>query len=140
LRRNLGLVFQGQKLLYDRSVFDNVMLPLIVTGQPYREAARRARAALDKVGLLAREKANPVTLSGGEQQRLCVARAVVNRPAILLADEPTASLDSAYADEIMEMFNAFNQVGVTVLVATHDRQLIAKYRKRVLALDHGRLQ
>ncbi len=140
LRRNLGLVFQGQKLLYDRSVFDNVMLPLIVTGQPYREAARRARAALDKVGLLAREKANPVTLSGGEQQRLCVARAVVNRPAILLADEPTASLDSAYADEIMEMFTAFNQVGVTVLVATHDRQLIAKYRKRVLALDHGRLQ
>ena len=140
LRRNLGLVFQGQKLLYDRTVFDNVMLPLIVTGQPYREAARRARAALDKVGLLTREKANPVTLSGGEQQRLCVARAVVNRPAILLADEPTASLDSAYADEIMEMFIAFNQVGVTVLVATHDRQLIGKYRKRVLILDHGKLQ
>jgi cell division transport system ATP-binding protein len=140
LRRNLGLVFQGQKLLYDRSVFDNVMLPLIVTGQPYREAARRARAALDKVGLLTREKANPVTLSGGEQQRLCVARAVVNRPAILLADEPTASLDAAYADEIMEMFYAFHQVGVTVLVATHDQQLIGKYRKRVLMLDHGRLQ
>src|SRR5437660_6965063 len=139
LRRNLGLVFQGQKLLFDRSVFDNVMLPLIVTGQPYREAARRARAALDKVGLLQREKANPVTLSGGEQQRLCVARAVVNRPAILLADEPTASLDAAYADEIMEMFSAFNQVGVTVLVATHDRQLIGKYRKRVLTLDHGKL-
>jgi len=111
-----------------------------VTGQPYREAARRARAALDKVGLLQREKANPVTLSGGEQQRLCVARAVVNRPAILLADEPTASLDAAYADEIMEMFSAFNQVGVTVLVATHDRQLIGKYRKRVLTLDHGKLQ
>jgi len=140
LRRSLGLVFQGQKVLYDRSVFDNVMLPLIVTGQPYREAARRARAALDKVGLLTREKANPVTLSGGEQQRLCVARAVVNRPAILLADEPTASLDAAYADEIMEMFHAFNQVGVTVLVATHDRQLIGKYHKRVLTLDHGRLQ
>ena len=140
LRRNLGLVFQGQKLLYDRTVFDNVMLPLIVTGQPYRDAARRARAALDKVGLLTREKANPVTLSGGEQQRLCVARAVVNRPAIVLADEPTASLDSAYADEIMEMFSAFNQVGVTVLVATHDRQLIGKYRKRVLVLDHGKLQ
>jgi cell division transport system ATP-binding protein len=140
LRRNLGLVFQGQKLLYDRSVFDNVMLPLIVTGQPYREAARRARAALDKVGLLTREKANPVTLSGGEQQRLCVARAVVNRPAILLADEPTASLDAAYADEIMEMFHAFHQVGVTVLVATHDQQLIGKFRKRVLTLDHGRLQ
>jgi cell division transport system ATP-binding protein len=133
-------VFQGQKLLYDRSVFENVMLPLIVTGQPYREAARRARAALDKVGLLTRERANPVTLSGGEQQRLCVARAVVNRPAILLADEPTASLDAAYADEIMDMFHAFHQVGVTVLVATHDQQLIGKYHKRVLALDHGRLQ
>ena len=140
LRRNLGLVFQGQKLLYDRSVFDNVMLPLIVTGQPYREAARRARAALDKVGLLRFEKANPVTLSGGEQQRLCVARAVVNRPAIVLADEPTASLDAAYADEIMEMLSAFNQVGVTVLIATHDRQMIEKWRKRVLTLDHGRLQ
>ena len=140
LRRNLGLVFQGQKLLYDRSVFDNVMLPLIVTGQRYREAARRARAALDKVGLLRLERANPVTLSGGEQQRLCVARAVVNRPAIVLADEPTASLDAAYADEIMEMFSAFNQVGVTVLIATHDRQMIEKWRKRVLTLDHGRLQ
>jgi cell division transport system ATP-binding protein len=130
LRRNLGLVFQGQKLLNDRSVFDNVMLPLVVTGQPYREAARRARAALDKVGLLSREKANPVTLSGGEQQRLCVAR----------ADEPTASLDAAYADEIMEMFSAFNQVGVTVVVATHDQQLIGKYQKRVLMLDHGKLR
>ena len=140
LRRNLGLVFQGQKLLYDRSVFDNVMLPLIVTGQPYREAARRARAALDKVGLLEREKANPVTLSGGEQQRLCIARAIVNRPALLLADEPTASLDVAYADEIMEMFGAFNRVGVTVFIATHDRQLIEKWRTRVLTLDHGRLQ
>ena len=140
LRRNLGLVFQGQKLLHDRSVFDNVMLPLIVTGQPYREAARRARAALDKVGLLQLEKANPVTLSGGEQQRVCVARAVVNRPAIVLADEPTASLDAAYANEIMEMFSAFNQIGVTVLIATHDRQLIEKWRKRVLTLDHGKLQ
>ena len=139
LRRNLGLVFQGQKLLYDRTVFENVMLPLNVTGQPYREAARRARAALDKVGLLPRERANPVTLSGGEQQRLCVARAVVNRPAILLADEPTGNLDAAYADEIMEMFSAFNQVGVTVLVATHDQQLIGKWRKRVLALYQGKL-
>jgi cell division transport system ATP-binding protein len=138
LRRNLGLIFQGQRLLYDRSVFENVMLPLIVTGHPYREAVRRTRAALDKVGLLDREKANPVTLSGGEQQRLCIARAVVNRPGILLADEPTASLDAAYADEILEMFNAFNQVGVTVLVATHDRQLIGKWQRRALTLDHGR--
>jgi len=140
LRRNLGLVFQGQKLLYDRSVFDNVMLPLVVTGQPYRDAARRARAALDKVGLLEREKANPVTLSGGEQQRLCIARAIVNRPALLLADEPTASLDAAYADEIMAMFSAFNRVGVTVLIATHDQQLIGKWRTRVLTLAQGRLQ
>src|SRR5690348_11323646 len=139
LRRNLGLVFQGQKLLYDRSVFDNVMLPLVVTGQPHREAARRARAALDKVGLLARERAEPVTLSGGEQQRVCIARAIVNRPAILLADEPTASIDADYAREIMAMFGDFNQVGVTVLIATHDRALIESSGRRALRLDHGRL-
>jgi len=138
LRRNIGLVFQDQKLLYDRSVYDNVMLPLAFSGHAPGEAARRARAALDKVGLLNREKANPVTLSGGEQQRLCIARAVVNRPGILLADEPTANLDAAYADEILEMFNSFNQVGVTVLVATHDRQLIGKWQRRALTLDHGR--
>ena len=139
LRRKLGLVFQGQKLLYDRSVFENVMLPLIVTGQPYREAAKRARAALDKVGLLQREKANPVALSGGEQQRLCIARAVVNRPAMLLADEPTASLDAAYAREIMDMFKAFNQVGVTVLLATHDLQIVKGWGTRTLTLDHGKV-
>jgi cell division transport system ATP-binding protein len=139
LRRNLGLVLQEQKLLYDRSVFDNVMLPLLVTGQPHREAARRARAALDKVGLLEREKASPVTLSGGEQQRLCIARAVVNRPGILLADEPTASIDADYAQEIMAMFRDFNQVGVTVLIATHDRNLIESSGRRSLRLDHGRL-
>ena len=139
LRRNLGLVLQDQKLLYDRSVFDNVMLPLIVTGQPHREAARRARAALDKVGLLARERAEPVTLSGGEQQRVCIARAIVNRPAILLADEPTASIDADYAREIMAMFRDFNQVGVTVLIATHDRALIESSGRRSLRLDHGRL-
>ncbi len=139
LRRNLGLVLQDQKLLYDRSVFDNVMLPLIVTGQPHREAARRARAALDKVGLLERERANPVTLSGGEQQRLCIARAIVNRPAILLADEPTASIDADYAREIMAMFRDFNEVGVTVLIATHDRGLIESSGRRALRLDHGRL-
>ena len=139
LRRNLGLVLQDQKLLYDRSVFDNVMLPLVVTGQPYREAARRARAALDKVGLLARERAEPVTLSGGEQQRVCIARAIVNRPAILLADEPTASIDADYARDIMAMFGDFNQVGVTVLIATHDRALIESSGRRSFRLDHGRL-
>ena len=139
LRRNLGLVFQGQRLLYDRSAFDNVMLPLQVTGAPHRDAIRRVRAALDKVGLLDREKADPITLSGGEQQRLCSARAVVNRPSILLADEPTASLDSGYSDQIMTLFRDFNQVGVTVLIATHDHQLIEKWGQRMLALDHGRL-
>ena len=140
LRRNLGLIFQDQKLLYDRSVFDNVMLPLAFTGHAYKDAARRARAALDKVGLLAREKANPITLSGGEQQRLCIARAVVNRPSIVLADEPTASLDSASAVEVMEMFRAFNQVGVTVLIATHDETLLQRLSPRVLALKQGRLE
>jgi cell division transport system ATP-binding protein len=139
LRRNLGLVLQEQKLLYDRSVFDNVMLPLLVTGQAHREGARRARAALDKVGLLDREKASPVTLSGGEQQRLCIARAIVNRPAIVLADEPTASIDADYAKEIMAMFGDFNKVGVTVLIATHDRALIEASGRRALKLDHGSL-
>lgn len=137
LRRNLGLVFQDQKLLYDRSVFDNVMLPLQVTGFANREASRRARAALDKVGLLDRERANPIALSGGEQQRLCIARAIVNRPNILIADEPTASLDSAYADTIIDMFSSFNQVGVTVLISTHDDRAIRKLQPRVLTLDHG---
>ncbi len=137
LRRNLGLVFQDQKLLLDRSVFDNVMLPLIVTGQPYRDSMRRARAALDKVGLLDREKARPIALSGGEQQRLCIARAVVNRPSILIADEPTASLDTEYAQTITEMFHSFNQVGVTVLIATHDRERLE--RGRVITLNHGRI-
>ena len=124
LRRNIGLVFQDQKLLYDRSVFDNVMLPLSLTGQPPQEAARRARAALDKVGLLAREKSNPIELSGGEQQRLAIARAVVNRPALLIADEPTANLDAESAAKVLDIFVAFNQVGVTVLIATHDLALV----------------
>ncbi|MCG6874683.1 MAG: cell division ATP-binding protein FtsE [Betaproteobacteria bacterium] len=139
LRRSFGLVFQDQKLLHDRSVFENVMFPLSATGHPLREAARRARAALDKVGLLDRERVRPITLSGGEQQRLCVARAVVNRPSILIADEPTANLDAESAQDILEIFRAFNQVGVTVLVATHDQALVARYASRMLALDHGRL-
>lgn len=139
LRRNLGLVFQDQKLLYDRSAFQNVMLPLLVTGQSPREAAKRARAALDKVGLLPRERANPVALSGGEQQRLCIARAVVNRPNILIADEPTASLDADSAQEVMRIFRDFHQVGVTVLIATHDRQMLEAMTPRVLELKQGRL-
>jgi cell division transport system ATP-binding protein len=139
LRRNIGLVFQDQKLLYDRSVFDNVMLPLAFSGQPPKEGARRARAALDKVGLLAREKSNPIQLSGGEQQRLAIARAVVNRPALLLGDEPTANLDPESAALILEVFVGFNQVGVTVLIATHDQGLIATYGRRVLRLEGGML-
>lgn len=139
LRRNLGLVFQDQKLLYDRSAFDNVMLPLTFTGQPGAEAARRARAALDKVGLLARERANPVELSGGEQQRLAIARAVVNRPGILIADEPTANLDADAAQRIIETLLSFRDVGVTLLVATHDQGLIARHPGRVLELREGRL-
>ena len=139
LRRNLGLVFQDQKLLYDRTVYDNVMLPLSFSGQPPREAARRARAALDKVGLLARERANPIQLSGGEQQRLAIARAVVNRPAMLVADEPTANLDAESAGRIIDIFVSFHQVGVTLLIATHDQALIGRYGKRVLRLVEGKL-
>ena len=139
LRRNIGLVFQDQKLLYDRSVYDNVMLPLAFSAHAPKEAARRARAALDKVGLLGREKANPVQLSGGEQQRVAIARAVVNRPAILVADEPTANLDAESAVRILEIFVAFNQVGVTVLIATHDRALVERYGRRVLRLEDGRV-
>ena len=139
LRRNIGLVFQDQKLLYDRNVYENVTLPLAFSGQPPHEAARRARAALDKVGLLAREKSNPIELSGGEQQRLAIARAVVNRPALLVADEPTANLDAESAAKVIDIFVAFHQVGVTVLIATHDQGLIERYGKRVLRLAEGRL-
>ena len=139
LRRNLGLIFQDQKLLFDRSVLDNVLLPLAIVGLAPREAIRRARAALDKVGLLEREKAMPIALSGGEQQRLAIARAVVNRPAILLADEPTANLDSASADSLLDIFRSFHQVGVTLVIATHDAQWMAKDSPRVLRLERGQL-
>jgi cell division transport system ATP-binding protein len=139
LRRNLGLVFQDHKLLYDRSVFDNVMLPLSFGTLAPRDAARRVRAALDKVGLLARERANPIQLSGGEQQRLAIARAVVNRPAVLVADEPTANLDSETAARVVDILRSFNQVGVTLVVATHDEALVARLGRRVLQLAAGRL-
>lgn len=139
LRRNLGMIFQDQKLLHDRSAFDNVALPLAIAGVSARDAGRRVRAALDKVGLLDREKAMPVALSGGEQQRLAIARAVVARPAILIADEPTAHLDDDTARDIAAMFRAFNQVGVTVLVATHHEALFAPYMTRRITLSHGRL-
>lgn len=139
LRRNFGLIFQDQKLLFDRNVLANVLLPLAIVGLPASEALRRARAALDKVGLLDREKANPIALSGGEQQRLAIARAVVNRPAILLADEPTANLDSGSAADILEIFKAFHQVGVTIVIATHDAHWMAHLAPRVLRLERGQL-
>ncbi|MGH8771068.1 MAG: cell division ATP-binding protein FtsE [Burkholderiales bacterium] len=139
LRRRFGLIFQDHKLLFDRNVFENVSLPLKITGFSRRDSARRVRAALDKVGLLAKEKMFPITLSGGEQQRLCIARAVVHRPAILLADEPTGNLDLAYAREIMALFHSFNQVGVTVVIATHDLELGAGYHSRSLTLKEGSL-
>lgn len=140
VRRHFGMVFQDQKLLFDRSALDNVMLPLEIAGLPRREAVRRAQAALDKVGLLAREKAHPIALSGGEQQRLAIARAVVNRPTVLLADEPTGNLDVESAAEILTIFSAFHQVGVTVVVATHDQSWIERHQpNNVLRLDHGRL-
>lgn len=137
-RRNIGLIFQDHKLLYDRSVFDNVILPLHIQGVTGQEAAKRVRAALDKVGLLGKERARPITLSGGEQQRLCIARAVVSRPPLLLADEPTANLDEDYAREIMDMFKAFNEVGVTLIISTHDQELIRAYGGRSIRLEHGR--
>ena len=137
-RRNLGLIFQDHKLLYDRSVYDNVLLPLHIQGVTGNDAAKRVRAALDKVGLLKRDKARPITLSGGEQQRLCIARAIVTSPALVLADEPTANLDDAYADDIMEMFRAFNQVGVTLVISTHDQALVARYGGRQVELAQGR--
>ena len=140
LRRNIGLIFQDHKLLFDRSVFDNVALPLAIAAYPRAEGARRVRAALDKVGLLNRENANPVTLSGGEQQRLCIARAIVNRPATLIADEPTGNLDQQYAATIMALFKSFNQVGVTVLLSSHDEASLKRIECRRIRLVAGRIE
>jgi cell division transport system ATP-binding protein len=138
-RRGIGVVFQNHQLLFDRPVFDNVALPLIIAGYDYREVGRRVRAALDKVGLLERERAMPVTLSGGEQQRVGIARAVVGKPNILLADEPTGNLDPLLSAEIMQLFEEFNRVGVTVLIASHDLALISRLRHRIITLRDGRL-
>ncbi len=139
LRRRIGFVFQDHKLLFDRSAFDNVALPLRIAGFARDETASRVRAALDKVGLLSREKAMPVALSGGEQQRLCIARAIVNRPAILIADEPTGNLDAQSAHAILELFKSFNQVGVTVLLSTHDEGGLDRLACRRIALANGAL-
>jgi cell division transport system ATP-binding protein len=138
-RRGLGIIFQDHHLLFDRSVFDNVALPLIIQGFRHQEIGRRARAELDKVGLLHKERALPITLSTGEQQRVGIARAVVNKPAILLADEPTGNLDPELSREIMNLFQEFNDVGVTVLVASHDLDLIGRLGKRIVRLKEGRI-
>jgi cell division transport system ATP-binding protein len=138
-RRELGVIFQDHHLLADRSVFDNVALPLIVSGMGRPEIGRRVRAALDQVGLLDKERILPSALSGGEQQRVGIARAVVGRPSVLLADEPTGNLDPDLAREIMQLFRRFHQVGVTLLIATHDVALITAMPYRTLTLDQGRL-
>jgi cell division transport system ATP-binding protein len=139
LRRKVGMVFQNYQLLHDRTVFDNVALPLIIAGVAQPEIGKRTRAALHKVGLLRREKALPIMLSGGEQQRVSIARAVVNRPPILLADEPTGNLDPELSEEIMRLFEQFHQVGVTVLIASHDLDLISRFNKRIIRLQNGKL-
>ncbi len=138
-RRNLGIIFQDHRLLIDRTVFDNVALPLVIAGFGHREIGRLTRAALDKVGLLSKEKVYPVTLSGGEQQRVGIARAVIHKPALLLADEPTGNLDPELSREIMQLFEAFNRVGVTVLIASHDLDLIGELKRPIIKLEQGSL-
>ena len=139
IRRKIGFIFQDHHLLFDRTVFDNVALPLVIAGYPHREIGKRVRAALDKLGLLDKERAYPVTLSGGEQQRVGIARAVVNKPMLLLADEPTGNLDPDLSRDIMRLFGLFNDVGVSVLIASHDITLIEQMDYPVLHLEHGQL-
>jgi len=138
-RRHIGMVFQDHKLLYDRPVADNVALPLVIAGVSHRDAGRRVRAALDQVGLLQKERRNPETLSAGEQQRVGIARAIVTRPKLLIADEPTGNLDPDLSLEVMRIFRRFNEVGVTLLIASHDISLIDRMGCRRIALDEGRL-
>jgi cell division transport system ATP-binding protein len=138
LRRNLGLIFQQQCLLFDRNVLANVMLPLLVIGTAKADAEKRARAALDKVGLLDQSLSEPLSLSGGEQQRVAIARAIVNRPQVILADEPTANLDRASANKVLEALKSFHGAGVTCIISTHDEQILAG-AKRVIYLEKGKL-
>ncbi|MDJ0699577.1 MAG: cell division ATP-binding protein FtsE [Woeseiaceae bacterium] len=138
-RRQIGMVFQDHKLLYDRPVFDNVALPLIIAGVGHRDAGKKVRAALDQVGLLHKEKQRPETLSAGEQQRVGIARAIVSRPKLLIADEPTGNLDPDLSLEVMRIFRRFNEVGVTLLIASHDIHLIDRLGCRRIELDDGRL-
>ncbi len=138
-RRNIGFTFQEHRLLYDRTVFDNVALPLVVAGHRYQDIRRRVHAALDKVGLLDKQKQLPIALSGGEQQRVGIARAVVHRPAVLLGDEPTGNLDPILSWDTMKLFEQFNQVGVTVLIASHDLDMIRRMKKPIVTLREGRI-
>ncbi|HLS42002.1 MAG TPA: ATP-binding cassette domain-containing protein [Paenalcaligenes sp.] len=138
LRRAVGVILQDTHLLYDRNAIHNVLLPLEVLGLERSVSLKRARAAMEKVGLAGKEEFNPVEMSGGEQQRLAIARAIVNRPAILIADEPTANLDATSAARIMDVFLDFNRVGVTTLIASHDHRLMAKYARRTMLIEDGR--
>lgn len=140
IRRNIGIIFQNHHLLYDRTVFDNVALPLVIAGYQHREIGKRVRASLDQVGLLSKEKSDPITLSGGEQQRVGIARAIVHKPGLLLADEPTGNLDPELSREIMQLFARFNQVGVSVLIASHDLDLIKQMGSPVISLSQGRIE
>ncbi|MFQ6372052.1 cell division ATP-binding protein FtsE [Shewanella sp. YIC-542] len=139
LRRHIGMIFQSHHLLMDRSVFDNVALPLVIEGFPLGEIRKRVAGALDMVGLYGKEKHNPIMLSGGEQQRVGIARAIVNKPALLLADEPTGNLDPKLSMDILRLFETFNDAGTSVLIATHDLGLIARMRYRTLTLRQGRM-
>lgn len=138
-RRNIGVVFQNHQLLFDRNVFNNIALPLQIAGYSQQDIGKRVRAALDKVGLLEKERSNPRTLSGGEQQRVGIARAIVNKPSLILADEPTGNLDPELSNDIMNLFRQFNEVGTTVMIATHDVELLKRMNKRVLGLVQGKL-
>jgi len=138
-RRAIGVVFQDHKLLVDRPIYDNVALPLIVAGTPLKEVDRRVRAALDQVGLLGRERSSPLELSVGEQQRVGIARAVVSKPQLLIADEPTGNLDPGLAVEVMKVFKRFQEVGVTVIIASHDPHLVEQFGQREIVLDAGRI-
>ncbi|MFP3029485.1 MAG: cell division ATP-binding protein FtsE [Arsenophonus sp.] len=139
LRRQIGMIFQDHHLLFDRNIYDNVSMPLIIAGASSEDIRRRVSAALDKIGLLNRAKSYPIQLSGGEQQRVGIARAIVNKPSVLLADEPTGNLDDELSKGIMRLFEEFNRVGVTVLVATHDLELIACSHYSILTLNDGRM-
>ena len=139
LRRQFGVIFQDHKLLFDRNAFENVMLPLDIGGFERRDAQRRARAALDKVGLLHKEKALPVALSGGEQQRLCIARAIVHRPSVIVADEPTGNLDQTQAERVLDMLDSFNVLGVTMVISTHDRMARERLDGQRVRLRSGAL-